>query len=490
MSDFSRKASTASRRLFLSGSAAAGAGLAAGPLGGAADAAGAAGLQAGSLQSGEDWPEGPGRTNTPQPPSDELRSILAAVDPDRVEAIVRKLVSFGTRHTLSDQEDPERGIGAARDWIFREMTSYAGRSGGRMTVEKQSYVQPPAERVSVPTRITNVLATLRGSEHPDRVYVISGHYDSRVTDVMNSTSDAPGADDDASGVAVSMELARVLATHEPEATIVLAAVAGEEQGLLGSDHMAGQLQSAGKDVQGMFTNDIVGSSTADDGKRDPRSLRLFAEGVPTDETEAEAAIRQSVGGENDSPARQLARFVTEVADNRDTGMRVRVIYRRDRFRRGGDQIPFLARGYPAARFTEPNENYAHQHQDVRVENGVQFGDLPQFCDFDYITRVARVNAATLWSLSNAPGTPKNVQVLTAELSNDTELTWDPNHEADLDHYEVVWRPTIEDDWTHVIDVGRANRARINLSKDNVFFGVRAVDRAGMRSPATFPTPTQ
>ena len=489
MSDFSRKSSTASRRLFLSGSAAAGAGLVAGPVGGAADAAGTAGRQAGSLQSGEDWPDGPGRTNKPQPPGDELRSILAAVDPDRVEAIVRKLVSFGTRHTLSDQDDPERGIGAARDWIFREMTSYAARSDGRMTVEKQSYVQPPAERVPVATRITNVLATLRGSKHPDRVYVISGHYDSRVSDVLNSTSDAPGADDDASGVAVSVELARVLATHEPEATIVLAAVAGEEQGLLGSDHMAGQFQQAGKDVQGMFTNDIVGSSTADDGERDPKSLRLFAEGVPTDETEAEAAIRQSVGGENDSPARQLARFVTEVADNRATGMRVRVIYRRDRFRRGGDQIPFLERGYPAARFTEPNENFAHQHQDVRVENGVQFGDLPRFCDFDYIARVARVNAATLWSLANAPGTPKNVQVLTAELTNDTELTWDPNQEADLDHYEVVWRPTIEDDWTHVIDVGRANRARINLSKDNVFFGVRAVDRTGMRSPAAFPTPT-
>ena len=490
MSDFSRKSSTASRRLFLSGSAAAGAGLVAGPLDGAADAAGAAGRQPGSLQSGEDWPDGPGRANKPQPPGDELRSILAAVDPDRVEAIVRKLVSFGTRHTLSDQDDPVRGIGAARDWIFREMTSYAARSGGRMTVEKQSYVQPPADRIPVATRITNVLATLRGSKHPDRVYVISGHYDSRVTDVLNSTSDAPGADDDASGVAVSMELARVLATHEPEATIVLAAVAGEEQGLFGSDHMAGQFQKAGKDVQGMFTNDIVGSSTADDGERDPKSLRLFAEGVPTDETEEEAAIRESVGGENDSPARQLARFVTEVADNRATGMRVRVVYRRDRFLRGGDQIPFLQRGYPAARFTEPNENYAHQHQDVRVENGVQFGDLPQFCDFDYIARVARVNAATLWSLANAPGTPKNVQVLTGEVTNDTELTWDANHEADLDHYEVVWRPTIEDDWTHVIDVGRGTRARINLSKDNVFFGVRAVDRSGMRSPVAFPTPKQ
>jgi hypothetical protein len=195
-----------------------------------------------------------------------------------------------------------------------------------------------------------------------------------------------------------------------------------------------------------------------------------------------------VGGENDSPARQLARFVTEVADNSATGMRVRVIYRRDRFLRGGDQIPFLQRGYPAARFTEPHENFAHQHQDVRVEDGVQYGDLPEFCDFGFIARTAKVNAATLWSLANAPGTPKNVRVLTAALTNDTELTWDANPEADLDHYEVVWRPTIADEWTHVVDVGDATTARIDLSKDNAFFGVRAVDRRCHRSPAAFPTP--
>ena len=339
-----------------------------------------------------------------------------------------------------------------------------------------------------PTRITNVLATLEGSRYPDRVYVVSGHYDSRVTDVMDFTSDAPGADDDASGVAVSMELARVMARHRPEATIVFAAVAGEEQGLYGSTHLAQQLKRSRADVQGMFTNDIVGSSTADDGTHDRHSLRLFAEGVPTAETAAQAAIRQAVGGENDSPARQLARFVTEVADNRQTGMRVRVVYRRDRFLRGGDQIPFLERGYPAARFTEPNENYDHQHQDVRVEDGTQLGDLPRFCDFDYIARVARVNAATLWSLATGPGTPKGVEVLTAELTNDTELVWHASPEPDLDHYEVVWRPTIDDDWTHVIDVGPRTRARIDLSKDNVFFGVRAVDRQGHRSPVAFPTP--
>ena len=472
----------ASRRAFLAGSAATvGAGLGGLTLGApAVAAAGTAGTPG--------WPDGPGRPNLDQQPDAELRAILAAIDPARIEATVRKLVSFGTRHTLSSQDDPHRGIGAARDWIFETLSSYASVSGGRMTVEKQSFVQPPANRIPTATTITNVIATLRGSADPDRVYVISGHYDSRCTDVMDSTSDAPGADDDASGVAVSMELARVLATHRPEATIVLAAVAGEEQGLYGSDHMAQAFQDSGVDLQAMFTNDIVGSSTADDGTVDTQSLRLFAEGVPTDETPAEANTRRSVGGENDSPSRQLARFVTEVATDRATGMRVRVVYRRDRYLRGGDHISFLTRGYPAARFTEPNENFAHQHQDVRVVDGVQYGDLPKFCDFNYIAGVARVNAATLWSLANAPGTPTNVKVITTNLTNDTELVWDAGDAADLDHYEVVWRPTTEDRWTHTIDVGTATRAVVDLSKDNAFFGVRAVDRDGHRSPAAFPVP--
>ena len=472
-----------SRRVFLTGSAAAVGAVS----GGVAAPAGAAFID-GPLDQGEDWPDGPGTANTPQAPDAELRAILAAVDAANVQAIVEKLVSFGTRHTLSSQDDPKRGIGAARDWIYSELKKYAARSQGRMTVEKQSYVQQPANRIPVATTITNVLATLKGSEGSKRTYVVSGHYDSRVTDVMNSTSDAPGADDDASGVAVAMELARVMATHQPEATIVFAAVAGEEQGLYGSTHMAQVFQDAGADIQGMFTDDIVGSSTADDGTRDASSVRLFAEGVPTDETEEDAATRRSVGGENDSPARQLARFVTEVADNDQTGMRVRVIYRRDRYLRGGDQIPFLERGYPAARFTEPNENFAHQHQDVRVLNGQQFGDLPRFCDFAYIARVARVNGAALWSLANGPGTPTNVKVVTTNLTNDTELTWDANPEADLARYEVVWRPTLQDDWTNVIDAGTSTRAVINLSKDNVFFGVRAVDRTGHRSPVAFPVP--
>ena len=478
MFDNSREHTHASRRTFLAGTAA---GTSATLVGLPATA-----FASGGTHSEEGWPDGPGRRNRPQPPDAELRSILRAIDPRRIEANVRKLASFGTRHTLSSQDDPERGIGAARDWIFDTMTSYAAASGGRMTVEKQSYLQEPdGDRIPTPTTITNVIATLKGSDEPNRVYVISGHYDSRRTDVMNFTDDAPGADDDASGVAVSMELARVFATHRPRATLVLAAVAGEEQGLYGSDHMAQVFQDAGADVQGMFTNDIVGSSTADDGTRDPHSLRLFAEGVPTAETEDEANVRRSVGGENDSPARQLARLVTEVTDNRAIGMNVRVIYRRDRYLRGGDHIPFLERRFPAARFTEPHENYAHQHQDVRVENGVQFGDLPEFCDFQFIAGVARVNAATLWSLAMAPGTPKNAQVDTSALDNNTTLTWDAV--AGAAGYEVVWRPTIEAAWTHVIPVVGTSKT-VDLSKDNVFFAVRSVDAKGRRSPAAFPTP--
>lgn len=468
-----------SRRSFLSASAAAAVGSAVGVP-----------VLISPAAAAEPWREGkPGQPERPQLPDAELRALLRQLDRARIEATVRRLAAFGTRHTLSSQDDPVRGIGAARDWIAAQLQEYAAASGGRMTVELQSYLQEPASRIPTPTVITNVLATLRGSTSPDRVYVVSGHYDSINSNVLDPVGDAPGADDDASGVAVVMEMARVMATRSPEATIVFAAVAGEEQGLYGSRYMAGQFRAAGTDVQGMFTDDIVGSSTADDGERDPRTVRLFAEGVPTSETPAQAATRRSVGGENDSPSRQLARFVDNVAQNAATGMRVRVIYRRDRYLRGGDHIPFLEQGYPAARFTEPHEDYRHQHQNVRVENGVQYGDLPEFCDFPFITRVAAVNTAAIWSLAVAPGTPKNARILTTRLTNDTDLVWDRGTEPDLAGYEVVWRETTSPQWTHVVPVGDVTTARIDLSKDNVFFGVRAVDHDGHRSPAAFPFPS-
>ncbi|MFG1609058.1 M28 family metallopeptidase [Actinoplanes sp. NPDC049265] len=427
---------------------------------------------------------------SPQEPDRQLKQVLREIDPRRIERIVRRLAAFGTRHTLSAQDDPARGIGAARDWIFEQMQGYAAASAGRMTVELQSFIQPVSPRVPEPTRITNVVATLHGTTDPGRTYVVTGHYDSRVTDVMNATADSPGADDDASGVAAVLEMARVFATRPTEATIVFAAVAAEEQGLYGSDHMAQALKDAGSDVQAMFSNDIIGTGDAHDGTPpEHRTVRLFVEGVPTSETPAEATTRQSVGGENDGPSRQLGRFVRDVAENPDTGMKIRVVWRRDRYLRGSDHVSFLRRGYPAGRFTEPRENFRHQHQDVRVEDGVQYGDLPRFCDFFYIARVARVNAAVLWSLAQAPSTPRDVVIDTTQLTNSTTLRWRAGTDDDLAGYEVVWRETTAPDWTHGTLVGAVTSATVDISKDNVQFGVRAIDRAGHRSPVAAPRPS-
>jgi hypothetical protein len=414
--------------------------------------------------------------------------MLGEIDPRRIEATIARLVAFGTRHTLSSQDDPVRGIGAARDWLFDQMQRFAATSGGRMTVAKQAFVQPAGPRIPAPTVITNVVATIAGSVTPSRTYVVTGHYDSRVTDVLNGTADAPGADDDASGVAVVLELARVLATRKPDATIVLAAVAGEEQGLFGSTFMAQQFKAAGADIQGMFSNDIVGSSTDEKGNRNPHVVRLFSEGPPTSETAQQVSIRQSIGGENDYNSRQLSRFVLNVAQNNATDMTVRPIWRRDRYLRGSDHIPFLQQGYPALRFTEPAENFAHEHQDVRVENGKQFGDLIDFVDFAFTARVARVNLATIWSLSQAPGTPTGVRIDTTVLTNQSTLTWTRGTEPNLAGYEVLWRETSAPDWTTVIAVGDVSTVTIDLAKDNVMFGVRAVNTAGHSSPVGFPLP--
>jgi hypothetical protein len=427
-----------------------------------------------------------------QAPDPALRAMLREIDPDRIKATILKLVSFGTRNTLSSQTDPVRGIGAATNWVFDQMQASAAASGGRMTVQKQSFVQPVSSTIPVPTTITNVIATLKGTASPERFYVITGHLDSRVSDVLNFTDDAPGADDDGSGVAVVLELVRVFATHQFPGTLVLATVAGEEQGIFGSAHMAAQMKAAGNDVQGMFSNDIVGASQAWDGTRpDPHTVRLFVEGIPTAATPAQIALMQSVGGENDGATHQLARFVTDVAPSSLTGMNIRVIWRRDRYLRGSDHLSFQQQGYPAARLTEPRENFNHEHQDVRVENGVQFGDLPQFVDFDYIARVAKVNGAALWALATNPATPKNLQIHTAPPpglpgTNLTALNWDANPEPDLAGYEVVMRETTAADWTSAIGVGNVTSVTLNISKDNVQFGLRAIDKAGHRSPAAFP----
>jgi Peptidase family M28 len=428
----------------------------------------------------------------PQEPDDQLRALLRQIDPDRIKATILRLVQFGTRHTASSQTDPVRGIGAATEWVFGQMQSFAAASSGRMTVQKQTFVQPVSATIPVPTTITNVIATLKGTASPERFYVVTGHLDSRVTDVLNFTDDAPGADDDGSGVAVVLELARLFATHQFPGTLVFATVAGEEQGLFGSSFMAKQMKAAGNDVQGMFSNDIVGASQAWDGTRpDPRTVRLFVEGIPTAVTSQQISIMQSTGGENDGATHQLARFVTDVAPASLTGMNVRVIWRRDRYLRGSDHLSFQQQSYPAARFTEPRENFNHEHQDVRVANGVQFGDLAQFVDYDYTARVAKVNGAALWALATNPSTPKNLQIHTAPPvgfpgTNFTTLSWNANPEADLAGYEVMMRETTAPDWTSAIRVGNVTTVTLDISKDNVQFGLRAVDQAGHRSPVAFP----
>jgi hypothetical protein len=425
-------------------------------------------------------------------PSPELRALLREIDPARIKATILRLTQFGTRHTSSSQTDPVRGIGAATAWVFQQLQAVAATSSGRMTVEKQTFTQPIASRIPVPTTITNVIATLRGTASPDRFYVMTGHLDSRVTDVLDFTSDAPGADDDASGVAAVLELARVFATRQFAGTLVFATVAGEEQGLYGSTFMAQQLATAGADVQGMFSNDIIGASQAFDGTRpDPFTVRMFVEGIPTNVTADEISTMQSVGGENDGVSRQLGRFVREVAPPELTGMNIRLVWRRDRYLRASDQVSFQGQGYPAARFTEPRENFDHEHQNTQVVGGVQFGDLIQFVDFDYVARVSAVNAAALWSLATSPSTPKNVVIhATAPPNlagtNLTLLTWDANLEASLAGYEVVSRETTSPDWTTAMPVGKVTTITLNISKDNVQLGVRAVDRDGNRSPVGFP----
>jgi len=420
----------------------------------------------------------------------QIARIVREIDARNIERSIRKLVSFGTRNTLSAQDDPNRGIGAARDWLFSEFSKAAEGSNGRMTVEKQTFEQAKAQRVPQATMLTNVVATLKGTqpESAQRIYVVSGHYDSMCGSPTDAKCDAPGANDDASGTAAVLEMARVMAKYKFDATIVFMTVPGEEQGLLGSTYFAEQSKKNNVDIEGMFTNDIIGSSLGGNGVHDPRTVRVFSEGVPTNETQAEANTRRSVGGENDSKSRQLARFIQETAAAYVPAMKVMMVYRRDRYGRGGDHIPFLEQGYAAVRFTETNENFTHQHQNVRVENGIKYADLPEFVDFNYIANVARVNAASLAMLALAPARPKTVE-LGGGLADDSTLKWDANKEQDIASYEIVWRDTTSPVWTNSLSVGNVQTYTMKgMSKDNYFFGVRAVDKEGNRSPASYPRP--
>ena len=422
-----------------------------------------------------------------------LAHITHAIQPENIERTIRRLVGFGTRNTLSSQTDPQRGIGAARDWLYGEFMKLREGSGNRLIVEKQTFIQPVAPRVPQPTPLTNIVATLPGDLPADqqRFIILSGHYDSMCNSPTDAVRDAPGANDDASGTAAVLEAARALAPYHFKATIVFMCVAGEEQGLLGSTYFAEQAKQQKWRIEAMFTNDIIGGTRGGNGIEDRRTVRVFSEGIASNETEAEAKIRRSVGGEEDSPSRQIARYIQEVTAKYVQEMRVTLIARRDRYLRGGDHIPFNERGYAAVRFTEPNEDYRHQHQNVRTENDTVYGDLPEFVDFPYVAKVASVNAVAAALMASAPAIPQGVGLLTRRLTEDTDLEWQAVQEPNVTGYEVVWRATTEATWTHSRSVGKITQYTFKgVSKDNTFFGVRAVDSKGRRSPVAFPRPVR
>jgi len=419
----------------------------------------------------------------------EVAAMLDAIRAESIEARVRKLVSFHTRHTLSRTDSDTVGIGAARRWIKAELDACARASGGRLQVATDSFTQPPGARVPKPVEIVNIVATLPGTR--ERVYVVSGHYDSRASDVLDATSAAPGANDDASGVAAVMEMACVMALKRYEATLVFLAVAGEEQGLLGSAHWAEEASKKGLNIAGMISNDIIGSPTGPDGVRHADRVRLYANGLPAliNHKSPELAEIARSGGENDTPTHELGRYLKGAGERYVQGMTVQLIPRPDRFLRGSDHLAFLERGYAAVRFVEPVEDYRHQHQDVRVENGVQVVDLPQYVDFDYVAKVARINAAGLASLALGPATPRDPGIEVVQLENDTTLRWRANDEPDLAGYRIVWRAVGAPMWQYSRDAGNVTRFTLRgVSKDDYVFGIVAVDRDGNASPAAFPRP--
>jgi hypothetical protein len=396
-------------------------------------------------------------------PIPEITALVRDVDGARMKADVARLAAFGTRHTLSDTTSETRGIGAARRWIEAQMRIAAGDTAE--VVAESHTVHADGKRIPRDVEVVDIVTTLPGSapEARGRRYYVVAHYDSRCTDVMNATGDAPGANDDGSGVAVLLELARVLGKRRFRSTLVLLAVPGEEQGLFGAKEHVATL--AGVDVRGVLNNDIVG----DPAGGDPRVLRVFSK------------------GDDDSPARELERFVGETATRERLELTPMLVLRADRVLRGGDHLAFAEGGFPAIRFTASGEDYSRQHQDVRIEGDIHYGDTADHVDAGYIAAVARINAAVVAHLANAPESPPDTR-LVAELSNDTLLRWSASRDPDVRGYEVVWRATTSATWEHDLDVGLATEARLPMSKDDSFFGVRAYDSRGFRSPVAFAHP--
>lgn len=414
-----------------------------------------------------------------------LREIAAAPDAVRLQASVQSLVGFGTRHTLSDTVSPTRGIGAARRWAQSRFEQIGRDCGGCLTVVTPSQ-RVTGEDVPKPTEITDVVAIQKGRTDSDRVIVLTGHLDSRVSDIANSTSDAPGADDDASGVAVVLESARILSHYKFPATIVYGVLSGEEQDLYGGKLLATYAKAKGWRVEADLNNDIVGSSRGQNGLVNNMRLRLFSEGTRDTETAQQAEQRRFEGGEDDSASRNVARYIKAVAESYMPDWTVALVYRLDRFGRGGDHSAFNALGMPAVRFTENAENYRHQHQDIRMEGGVEYGDTLTNLDFGYLAKVSATNALAAASMASAPPPPTNVTIDGA-VTTDTRLSWSASQGSPAAGYRVYWRDTTEPAWTHSRDAGQARALTLaNVAIDDFAFGVASVSADGFESPVVFP----
>jgi Zn-dependent M28 family amino/carboxypeptidase len=413
-----------------------------------------------------------------------LRAIATDVKPSELHATIARLVGFGTRHTASDTVSDTRGIGAARRWAKSRFEQIGRDCGGCLTVETPSQTFNDGKRLPKPTEVMDVLAIQRGTTDPERVVVIAGHLDSRVTDVMNATSDAPGANDDGSGTAAVLEAARVLSKHRFSATIVYAVLSGEEQGLYGGKVLADFAKAQGWKVEADLNNDIVGNTHGFNGVRDDRHVRIFSEGTKAVETPEQANRRRYNGGEVDSPARNLGRYMDRLADAYVPGLDAVMVYRTDRYGRGGDQVPMLEAGFPAVRVTEAAENYDRQHQDLRTEGGKRYGDVLEGVDFPYLAKVTRLNAVTLASLASAPPPPGDVKIEGA-VSDDTKVSWKASPGAV--RYRVWWRATTEPQWTHSKDLGDVSSVVLkDVVIDDWFFGVSAISADGWESPVEFP----
>src|SRR5262245_44609454 len=436
---------------------------------------------------------GKAKSHSSQDPA--IAQAIREVSSEQIQQTIAKLVSFGTRHTLSvnnpNATTSDRGIVAARKWIKSEFERYSALCNGCLEVKTDTFTQQPKARIPQPAELQNVYAILRGTDpaQSKRIYLVTGHYDSRNKDALNSTNPAPGANDDGSGTAVSLECARVLSKHKFPATIIFLTVSGEEQGLDGSGHFAKMAKEQGWQLEGVLNNDIVGGNrTPGDTLQRKNVVRVFSEGLPAAATEADLRRIRSVGGENDSTSRQLARYIQDVAAAYDFGaFAPQLVFRRDRYLRGGDHSAFNDQGFAAVRFTEYHEDFHHQHENPRTENGIEFGDLPKFVDYDYVANVARLNAATLAALASSPAPPVKARLVTKELENDSKIQWEAAVGAS--GYEVLWRNTTDGSFS-TENSTQTTETKVDLaeSKDNVVFGVRSLDAKGHKSLIVIPEP--